>query len=1012
MDNKSRLWRRKSSDKSIVVAEKVEITSRGNEEEIHVLLTDKAELGRDLQDLSDKLSVALSECNAKDDLAKKHAKTAQEALAGWEKAEAKVLSLQQELNIAAQERVATEERASHLDAALKECVQQLHFVRQEQEQRIHDALTKAMQDFEKTQLILEEKLAESSKKIAKLCAENAQLSKAILLKEQLTEDLNQQRTKADAELKALLARLESAEKENTSLKYEVRVLEKELDIRNEERDFNRRTADAVHKQHLENIKKIAKLESECQRLRVLVRKRLPGPAALAKMKNEVELLERSPTDTRSRRFNGKLSSPLSDHVADNYPESPSRKINILTERLCNLEEENSFLRETLNRKTNELQISRNMYAQTASRLSQIETQLEESSKGRTTVELTRSSATSHDLSLTISDIGSDGGSWACALISELEHFREGKQKGGSSCKSIGASDISLMDDFVEMEKLALVCVDKPTENSPMEPSDPKLAEGTGKEIVAVTSLDCPKTGESVERIKSPNRSNSSYSPLISWKLGDIPSVSDSYGTSIKDSAREKNMKELEPNLRKSISKLVEVIERIKLSSQKDAGSFTNENLETPTGYIFRVFQWKTSELAAVLQSFLHICDDLLNGKANFEIFTKELTSTVDWILNHCFSLKDVSSMKEAIKKQLEWDESRSEGDLDVGMTSQFVEAEKSPGLKEWMAQLPFAATNGYNSALLRGEVQYNTAADIRRLKDELKNMESVRKDLEDRLQSTIDGSKSMTSELQQSEKTITSMQAEIEDLKHSKGKLEDQIERHKLTTEDLYSELLATRVELDESRNRLSSLEVELEKKDNLCEELQSRCLDLQLQHKSVEKANSKEHVSEEKQQLTTDWEISAASEKLAQCQETILNLGKQLKALASPRDAALFDKVLPIPSNTRDITIGAVPENKTMDRRSSLRDQMLAEDDAEAEQLESPKTKEIICASDPPKLKVVEPSKEILLSSEINQKGNESTVGSLAIVPSKKKGGGLLKKLLRRRKKGNSKKLPLPFDT
>jgi len=47
-----------------------------------VLLAEKAQLERDLRDLSDKLSSALSECDAKDELAKKHAKTAQEALAG------------------------------------------------------------------------------------------------------------------------------------------------------------------------------------------------------------------------------------------------------------------------------------------------------------------------------------------------------------------------------------------------------------------------------------------------------------------------------------------------------------------------------------------------------------------------------------------------------------------------------------------------------------------------------------------------------------------------------------------------------------------------------------------------------------------------------------------------------------------------------------------------------------------------------------------------------------------
>ena len=50
--------------------------------QIQTLLADKAELENHLKILSDKLSSALSECNAKDDLAKKQAKLAMEAMAG------------------------------------------------------------------------------------------------------------------------------------------------------------------------------------------------------------------------------------------------------------------------------------------------------------------------------------------------------------------------------------------------------------------------------------------------------------------------------------------------------------------------------------------------------------------------------------------------------------------------------------------------------------------------------------------------------------------------------------------------------------------------------------------------------------------------------------------------------------------------------------------------------------------------------------------------------------------
>ncbi|CAN6927309.1 unnamed protein product [Brassica oleracea var. botrytis] len=86
-----------------------------------------------------------------------------------------------------------------------------------------------------------------------------------------------------------------------------KIVSRELEIRNEEKNMCIRSADAANKQHLEGVKKIAKLEAECQRLRSLVRKKLPGPAALAQMKLEVESLGGG--DTRLKRSLSKASSP-------------------------------------------------------------------------------------------------------------------------------------------------------------------------------------------------------------------------------------------------------------------------------------------------------------------------------------------------------------------------------------------------------------------------------------------------------------------------------------------------------------------------------------------------------------------------------------------------------------------------------------------------------------------------------------------------------------------------------
>lgn len=141
---------------------------------------------------------------------------------------------------------------------------------------------------------------------------------------------------------------------------------------------------------------------------------------------------------------------------------------------------------------------------------------------------------------------------------------------------------------------------------------------------------------------------------------------------------------------------------------------------------------------------------------------------------------------------------------------------------------------------------------------------------------------------------------------------------------------------------------------------------------------------------------------KLAECQETILNLGKQLKALATPREAELFDKVF---SNT---STAANATNNNMHKRSSLRDRMLADEDPRVEILKSPKDKETrdVDAQKPSLLH--SDSHNALLTPSALVHTRQGHLGSkhLAIVPSKKQGGfGFLRRLLLRRKKGSSKK-------
>ncbi|XP_054804462.1 filament-like plant protein isoform X2 [Prosopis cineraria] len=277
---------------------------------------------------------------AKEDLVKQHAKVAEEAVSGWEKAENEVLSLKQQLNSANQKNSTLEDRVSHLDGALKECMRQLRQAREEQERKINEAVANSSRDWES--------------KISEL---EAQLQTA--------------KAESSASIRSdLHLRLEAVEKENSGLKLELQSRLEELEFRIVERDLSAEAAETASKQHLECKKKVAKLEAECQRLKAIIRKTF------------------SANDHKSLASSSVYVESFADSLSDSG------------ERLQAIE---SDVRKSGGWEMNECGPSR-----------------------------------------------SD--SWASALITELNQFKNEKAIG----KNLVAPpvEITLMDDFLEMERLA------------------------------------------------------------------------------------------------------------------------------------------------------------------------------------------------------------------------------------------------------------------------------------------------------------------------------------------------------------------------------------------------------------------------------------------------------------------------------------------------------------------------------------------------------------------------------
>lgn len=261
MDRRSWLWRRKSSEKSPGETESSGSISSHSErfsDEQEVLKASPnhesshspealskegsgpEEVNDKVRHLSEKLSDALSNISSKEDLVKQHAKVAEEAVSGWERAENEVLLLKRQLESANRKNSSLEDRVSHLDGALKECVRQLRQSREEQDRKIQEGIANKTLEIESTKSKLESHILELQVQLETIKAES--------------------------------------ERENSALKMELHSQAKELHSMIIERDLSTQAAESASKLHLESIKKVAKFEAECRRLKSTTRhKTLSSP---------------------------------------------------------------------------------------------------------------------------------------------------------------------------------------------------------------------------------------------------------------------------------------------------------------------------------------------------------------------------------------------------------------------------------------------------------------------------------------------------------------------------------------------------------------------------------------------------------------------------------------------------------------------------------------------------------------------------------------------------------------
>ncbi|XP_076938286.1 filament-like plant protein 4, partial [Bidens hawaiensis] len=756
----------------------------------------------EVKDLNEQLSEAHSELTTKENLVKQHAKVAEDAVSGWEKAEAEAATLKNHLESVTLLKLTAEDRATHLDGALKECMRQIRNLKEEHEKTVHEVVLAKTKQFENMKHEFDTKVANLNQELMRAAAENAAVSRSLHDRSNTIIQMSEEKSQAEAEIELLKSNIESCEREINSLKYELHIVAKELEIRNEEKNMSVRSADVANKQHLEGVKKIAKLEAECQRLRGLVRKKLPGPAALAQMKLEVDNLGRDDGDSRVKRSPVKPPTPVSPHFSSvpdfslDNAQKQQKEIDLLTERLLAAEEETKMLKEALAKRNTELQASRCVCAKTVSKLQSLESQLQSNSRLKTVISQNASNPTSVG---SVSEEGNDddvsiAGSSATTLVSELSHNKKDKTEN--------ANRLELMDDFLEMEKLAYSSNEK-------------------------TESDL------LENLKS----------KVSGLLNSLPKDSDT------DKLYEEINRIVQGSIGGKYEELAAAVSRIYnflLILRKEAKSVTGTSLEE-TGVFEKLEEFKETESGKMDINDFILCVSGILGKASELRF-----SFVGYEINDAEAFSPDCIDKVALPE--------NKVDYSNGC-NQFSDTASDPDTPHDGSSVPTSELN------------------VSRLKCSLEEFEQLKLEKEN-----------MVMELSRSHENFETIKSKLTETEHQLSEVKSQLtaaQKLNILSEtqlkcmaESYNSLevratgLQSRVNLLESK--IVMLDNELEEERTKYKDTEAKCKDLQDQLQRIEASP----VADVEAKRNQERELAAAAEKLAECQETIYLLGKQLNGL------------------------------------------------------------------------------------------------------------------------------------
>ncbi|CAN6898308.1 hypothetical protein Bca4012_092209 [Brassica carinata] len=805
-------------------------------------------LNEEKEDLSEKLTAANEEIDTKEALVKQHCKVAEDAVAGWEKADAEALTLKNTLESVTLSKLTAEDRAAHLDGALKECMRQIRSLKKDHEVNLHDLALSKSKEIEKLTMEFEKRISEYEQELLRSGADSDALSRTLQERSNMLVKISEEKARADAEIETLKSNLEMCEREIKSLKYEVHVVSRELEIRNEEKNMCIRSAEVANKQHLEGVKKIAKLEGECQRLRSLVRKKLPGPAALAQMKLEVESLGVG-GDTRVKRSPSKASSPGKSprgysSSGSEFSVDTSQKVQkeneFLTERLLAMEEETKMLKEALAKRNNELLESRNVCAQSNSKLQGLEAQLQQINSQK------RSNPSS---SISVSEDGNDdSGSCSGSLSTNPSQQQSKKEKEMAALERVESvsSHVELMDDFLEMEKLACL----PNQSS----MDSKDSSGDQEsELVNV---------EAHTKLKDSDKGSPAVMEFRSRLSKVLESVS------------------ADAELGKIVEDVKRILQEVNACMDQDKPSDVQVHPEEEAVHQdLKTAVSRIHEFVLLLRKEVRAGEDTVTEGNDFVELIDGFSITYNHVLSGHQNLDDfVSDLANVFNEAME---------LKVtfkGLASSEVEV-VSPDCIDKVAipESKAVAKEIYENGCVHNEpevpcdenrvLRYESESTLEEIEELKSEKEKMAADIEE-----------LKCQLQESEKMLGEIRSQLDSAQRSNSLADTQLRCMTESYRSLETRAADLEIDVNQLKEKVRSLEDELEDEKRNHQESSARCHELE-EHIQRSRDTSLVAVEDEEADNKTkqERELTAAAEKLAECQETIFVLGKQLKSLRPP---------------------------------------------------------------------------------------------------------------------------------